>query len=72
MLSAVLILGCTAIVELVVGISVLAFIFFSVQNTLGHSHRRRVTFVALGVRLISPALVPAGTLAVVPLPLGYC
>lgn len=70
MVSAVLILGCIAIVELVVGISLLAFIFFSVQKTPGFSNRRRFAFVALGVLLISPALVPAGTLAVVPLPLG--
>src|SRR5206468_5536893 len=70
MLSAVLILACIAIVELVVGISVLAFIFSSVQKTPGFSRRRQFAFVALGVLLFSPALVPAGTLAVVPLPLG--
>lgn len=72
MLSAVLILACIAIVELVVGISVLAFIFFSVQKTPGFSRRRRFAFVTLGVLLFSPALVPAGTLAVVPLPWVYC
>lgn len=70
MLSAALTLGCIAIVELVVGISVLAFIFFSVQKMPGFSRRRRLAFVALGALLFSPALVPAGTLAVVPLPLG--
>jgi len=70
MLSAVLIIGCIAIMELVVGIGVLVLIFHSVQKTSRFSGRRRFAFVASGVLLISPALVPAGTLAVLPLPLG--
>jgi len=70
MLSAVLILACIAIAEIVVGISVLVLIFHSVQKTSGFSRRRRLAFVALGVLLISPALVPAGTLTVIPLPMG--
>lgn len=70
MLSAVLILGCIAIVEFAFGVGVLVLIFHSVQKKSGFSHRTRLAFVALGVLLISPALVPAGTLAVVPLPMG--
>lgn len=70
MLSAVLILGSISIVELVLGTGLLAFIFYPLQKAAWPNHRKRAVFIASGVLLVSPAVAPAGTLAVAPLPLG--
>lgn len=70
MFSAVLIIGFISIVELTFGIGFLIAIFYLFKNAAWPSHRKRTVFVILGVLLISPSLAPAGTLAVIPLPLG--
>jgi hypothetical protein len=65
-----LILGFIYIAELVLGIGLLAFVFYPFQKSAWPNHRKRLLFIALGVLLVSPAVAPAGTLAVIPLPLG--
>jgi hypothetical protein len=70
MLSAVLILGFISIVELVLGIGLLTLVFYPLQKVAWTAHRKRAVFVALGILLVSPAVAPAGTLAVIPLPFG--
>lgn len=70
MLSAALILGLVAIVELVIGVGLLTIVLYPLQKAAWPIQRKKAMFVALGVLLVSPAIVPAGTLAVIPLPLG--
>lgn len=70
MISVVMVIGFISIVELALGIGFLVVIFHSFRNAAWPSNRKRVAFIILGVLLISPAIAPAGTLAVIPLPLG--
>jgi hypothetical protein len=70
MFSVVLILGFVSIVELVIGVGLLTLIFYPLKKTAWPIHRKQAVFAALGVLIVSPAIAPAGTLAVIPLPLG--
>ena len=70
MFSAVLILGFVSIVELVIGVGLLTVVLYPLQKSAWTIQRKKAMFVALGVLLVSPAIAPAGTLSVMPLPLG--
>lgn len=70
MLSSVLILGFLSVAGLGIGIALLSLILYPLQKSTWPAHRKRGLFIALGVLLASPAVAPAGTLAVIPLPLG--
>jgi hypothetical protein len=70
MLSVVLILVFISIMELVLGVGLLAFVFYPLKKSSWPNHRKRAAFIALGILLVSPAVAPAGTIAVISLPLG--
>lgn len=70
MLSVVLILFFSSVVELGLGVGLLSFVFCPLQKTAWPNRRKEAIFVALGVFLVSPSVAPAGSLAVMPLPLG--
>ena len=70
MFSAVLLIGGVSIVELVLGAGLFALIFSPMRKTNWSVHAKRALLIILGVVLISPALAPAGSSALVPLPLG--
>ena len=71
MVSVVLMLAFVSIVEVVLGIGLLALVLYPpLQKATWTIRRKRVVFVTLGVLLISPVVAPAGTLAVIPVPIG--
>jgi hypothetical protein len=70
MVSAVLLIGFVSIVELILGSALLVFLFSLLRRVGWSSHVKRVLLIVLGVMLISPALAPAGSMALIPLPLG--
>lgn len=70
MFSAVLILWLVAIVELVIGVGLLTVVLYPLQKAAWPIQRKKAMFVALGVLFVSPAIAPAGTLSVMPLPFG--
>ena len=53
-----------------VGGAVLAFFAIGLHELGAPVRAQRATFVVLGVAILSPMLAPAGTLAVMPVPLG--
>ncbi|UPG84340.1 hypothetical protein L2Y94_13420 [Luteibacter aegosomatis] len=59
-----------AVVELLIGVGLLSFFVYPVKNIAWPNNRKRVIFVCVGVLITSPALAPAGTLALFPIPLG--
>jgi hypothetical protein len=58
------------IVELVLGIGLLATVFYPLKKSAWSNYQKRAIFVAVGALLVSPAVAPAGTLAIIPIPLG--
>jgi membrane-associated PAP2 superfamily phosphatase len=70
MFSAVLLIGGVSIVELMLGVGLLALLFSPMRKTNWSVHAKRSLLIILGVILISPALTPAGSTALIPLPLG--
>jgi len=70
MLSAVVLIGFGSIVELTLGIGLLALVVSPIRKTDWPVRAKRTLLVTLGVILISPALAPAGSTALIPLPLG--
>jgi len=70
MLSSVLILGFLSIAGLGIGIALLSLILYPLQKATWPLRRKQGLFTTLGILLASPAVAPAGTLSVIPLPLG--
>lgn len=70
MVSEFLLLGFLATAELVLGIALLALLFYPFRKADWANRFKRALFIAFGVVLASPALAPAGSITVIPLPLG--
>lgn len=70
MLSAVLFIGVVSIVELIVGVALLALLFSALRKTTWRILAKRASLIIVGVMLASPAPAPAGSAALIPLPLG--
>jgi len=70
MFSAVLLIGGVSIVELILGAFLLALLFSTLRKAGWSINGKRALLIILGVVLVSPALAPAGSAALIPLPLG--
>jgi len=70
MVSAVLLISFVSIVELILGSALLALLFSLLRKASWSRHAKRALLIVLGVILVSPALAPAGSTALIPLPLG--
>ena len=70
MFSAVLLIGGVSIVELILGAFLLALLFSTLRKAGWSINGKRALLIILGVVLVSPALAPAGSSALIPLPLG--
>ena len=65
-----LLLGFLSIAELLLGSAVFALIFYPLRKARLDNLFKRASFISFGVVLASPALAPAGSIMVIPLPFG--
>ena len=65
-----LLLGFLSITELLLGNALFALIFYPLRKAGLDNRFKRASFIAFGVVLASPALAPAGSIMVIPLPFG--
>ena len=70
MVSVVLLIGFVSMIELMLGSALLALLFTLLRKARWPSYAKRALLIVFGVILVSPALAPAGFMALIPLPLG--
>jgi hypothetical protein len=70
MLSAVMLIGVLSTIELLLGVWLLALLRHPLDKAKWPANAKRSLLVGFGVLLASPALAPAGSSALIPLPLG--
>lgn len=70
MLFSALILVLIAVAELTFGVALLTAVTYPLRKSKWPINSKQWIFSVLGGLLASPAIAPAGTLAVFPLPLG--
>lgn len=68
--SAVMIIGVLFVIELLLGVCLLKILCYPLGKVKWSTNAKRSILVGVGVLLASPALAPAGSSALIPLPLG--
>lgn len=70
MITLIMVLTFLYAAELLIGVAILSFILHPLRQVRWSVFSKRVVLTILGVILVSPVLAPAGTLAVIPVPIS--